>query len=230
MKILTIIPARCGSKGIKDKNIIDICKKPLIIYTIEVANELKKENLVDEVIVSTDCNKIANIAKEYGVNVPFFRPKKISGDKAKSIEFILHAIEFFEIQNRFFDAILLLQPTSPIRTLKLLKDAINTFKKGNEPSLISVYKEEYINELVMYNINNNKLNPLNPNHNKGIRRQEHKEIYIRNGSIYLTKVIFLKQKKLIISDNPLFIKMNKSDSINIDTIEDIKLLRKRFCK
>ena len=230
MKILTIIPARCGSKGVKDKNVINICNKPLIAYSIESANLLKENNLVDEVIVSTDCNKIADVAKKYGANVPFLRPKEIAKDNSKSIEFMLHAIEFFERQNRFFDAILLLQPTSPIRSFEVLKKAILLFEKENEPSLISVYKEEYINELVMYNINNNRLIPLNKNHNKGIRRQEHKEIYIRNGAIYLTKVSYLKKEKLIISDNPLFVEMKKSDSINIDTIEDVELLRTKLCR
>ena len=89
MKILQIIPARCGSKGIKDKNIIDVCGKPLISYSIDLALELKKNNLVDTVLVSTDCEKIANISKYYGANVPFLRPDNISNDTAKSIEYYL---------------------------------------------------------------------------------------------------------------------------------------------
>lgn len=96
MKILAIIPARCGSKAIKDKNIINVCGKPLIAYSIEPALKLLAESFIDKVIISTDCERIATIAEKHGAEVPFLRPEAIAGDKAKSIEFILHAIEFFE--------------------------------------------------------------------------------------------------------------------------------------
>jgi CMP-N-acetylneuraminic acid synthetase len=230
LKILALIPARCGSKGIKDKNIVDICNKPLIAYTIEQALALKQVNLVNEVIVSTDCEKIANVAKIYGANVPFLRPKNISGDNAKSISFIIHALEFYSQNNIEFDAVLLLQPTSPLRNVNLLNEAINKFIKYDAESLISVYKEEYINDLVMYKANNNQLIPLNPLHNVGVRRQEHGAIFVRNGAIYLTKCEYLKHEKKIISDSPLMIEMTKSQSINIDTEEDLVLLRKILCK
>ena len=110
--------------------------------------------------------------RKFGAEVPFLRPDSISKDKSKSIEFILHAINFYEEKNIFFDAVLLLQPTSPMRDLALLKKAINLFKENNEDSLISCYKEEYINDLVMYKYGKGaKLKPLNIQHNKGVRRQ-----------------------------------------------------------
>ncbi len=231
MNILCIIPARCGSKGIKNKNIIDVCGKPLIAYTIEKALNLKNNNLIDKVIVSTDCDTIANISINLGAGVPFLRPKDISNDKAKSIDFILHAINFYEQKDINYDAILLLQPTSPIRDIKILKKSIEIFKNDDANSLISVYKEEYINDLVMYrNINNKSLKPLNELHNKGVRRQEHGSVYVRNGSVYITKVAYLKKEKQIISNKPLFIEMNKNSSINIDTHEDLDLIRKILCK
>lgn len=231
MKILTIIPARCGSKGIKDKNITDVCGKPLISYSIELGLELKHNSLVDTVMVSTDCEKIAAVAKEYGADVPFLRPENISNDTAKSIEYYLHAIDFYKQKNIKFDAVLLLQPTSPLRTFELLKNAIEIFESKNKDSLISVYKEEYINDLVMYkNTSDVDLKPINENHNKGVRRQEHGSTYVRNGAIYLTKVSHILEKQFIISDNPLFIEMKKSDSLNIDTMEDLELVRKTLCK
>jgi len=231
MNILCIIPARCGSKGIKNKNIIDVCGKPLIAYTIEKALNLKNNNLIDKVIVSTDCDTIANISINLGAGVPFLRPKDISNDKAKSIDFILHAINFYEQKDINYDAILLLQPTSPIRDIKILKKSIEIFKNDDANSLISVYKEEYINDLVMYrNINNKSLKPLNELHNKGVRRQEHGSVYVRNGSVYITKVAYLKKEKQIISNKPLFIEMNKNSSINIDTMEDLEYVRNILCK
>jgi CMP-N,N'-diacetyllegionaminic acid synthase len=231
MKILTIIPARCGSKGIKDKNIIDVWGKPLIAYSIELGLELKKNSLVDTVMVSTDCEKIANVAKKYDADVPFLRPGDIASDTAKSIEYYLHVLGFYKQRNIEFDAVLLLQPTSPLRTFELLKNAIEIFKSEDEDSLISVYKEEYINDLVMYkNTSEVDLKPLDESHNKGVRRQDHESTFVRNGAVYLTKVAHILEKQLIISDNPLFIEMKKSDSLNIDTMEDLELVRKTLCK
>lgn len=231
MRILTIIPARCGSKGIKNKNIIDLCGKPLIAYSINQALELKAQGLVNKVIVSTDCQKIADVALRFGAEIPFLRPKEISGDNAKSVEFILHALNFYENIQEYFDAVLLLQPTSPMRSYDILNKSIKLFKSFNKDSLISVYKEEYINDLVMYkNIDEKELHPLNPLHNKGVRRQEHGSVYVRNGSIYITSTEYLKRDKLIISDSPLFVEMSKMDSINIDTIDDLELLKRSLCK
>jgi CMP-N,N'-diacetyllegionaminic acid synthase len=226
LKILTIIPARCGSKGVPDKNIIDICGKPLISYSIEQALALKKKGLVDTVIVSTDCKKISDISIKYGASVPFLRPKEISTDESKSIDYYMHAIDFFEDKGVFFDAILLLQPTSPIRSHKLLIEAIQLFNEKENDSLISVYEEEYINDLVMYKLDKlNNLVSLNRLHNKGVRRQDHSGIYVRNGTIYITKIPFIKNTKTIVSDNSSYIQMSKLDSVNIDTTEDLYLAR-----
>jgi len=225
--ILCIIPARGGSKGIKDKNIIDVNGKPLIAYSIELANKLKDKSLVSRVIVSTDSERIANIAKTCGAEIPFLRPIEISTDKSKSIDFILHALDFYEANFVHFDAVLLLQPTSPIRTVDEVEKAISIYNSNESESLISCYKEEYINDLVMYRCKAEyKLEPLNINHNKGVRRQDHGSIFVRNGSIYLTKTDYLKETHQIISDTPLLFEMKKNDSINIDTIEDLELVRK----
>ena len=110
-KILCIIPARSGSKGIKNKNIIQVGGHPLISLSIKEACELKKHSLVADVIVSTDSNKIAKIALKYGASVPFIRPRKISGDTAKSVDLIIHALNFFQNKGKVYDAVLLMQPT-----------------------------------------------------------------------------------------------------------------------
>ena len=229
-KILCIIPARCGSKGVKKKNIIDVCGTPLISHSIKDACEIKRQGLISRVIVSTDCDEISDVAKKHGAEVPFLRPKKLSGDSAKSIDFILHALGYFEKKGESYDSVLLLQPTSPIRGFDLLKASIDVFNESEKDSLISCYKEEYVNDLVMYHKDGVLLKPLNRLHNKGVRRQEHGESYVRNGSIYLTKSNYLVRTRQIISNTPLLIEMSKLDSINIDTLEDVEMLRSKLCK
>jgi CMP-N-acetylneuraminic acid synthetase len=231
--ILVLIPARGGSKGIPNKNIIDVGGQPLIKYSIDIALALKESNLVNTVLVSTDYQNIADLSVQLGAEVPFLRPPELSLDNSKTIDAILHALDWFEInQNKSFDAVLLLQPTSPLRSVDDLKKAIQDFYSTHAESLISVYKEEYINDLVMYKRTTDNPNfgrPLNELHNKGVRRQDHGSVFVRNGSIYLSLVSLLK-KGLIISDNPLLFEMSKSSSINLDTPEDLILLRNTLCK
>jgi CMP-N,N'-diacetyllegionaminic acid synthase len=227
MKILTIIPARGGSKGIPKKNIIDVNGKPLIAYTIEPALQVMQQGFVDKVIVSTDSEEIAAVAKSYGAEVPFLRPEHISGDKAKSVDFMQHALDFYHSEGIIYDAVLLLQPTSPLRNASDLIAAINTFQESNNDSLISAYEEAYINDLVIYKLaEDGKTSiPVSPLHNKGVRRQDHGSLYVRNGCIYISSAGLIK-KGLVIGEQPLMYIMDKNRSVNVDTPEDLELLRK----
>ena len=227
MKIICIIPARGGSKGIPQKNIIDVRGKPLIAYSIEPAIKAMELGLIDKVIVSTDSIEIADISKKYGAEIPFLRPDDISGDKAKSIEFIEHALSFYKNAGINYDAVLLLQPTSPLRTLEDLISALNLFVDSNNDSLISAYEEEYINDLVIYKLSEDGKTsiPINQLHNKGVRRQEHGSMYVRNGCIYISSTELIN-KGYVIGAAPLMYTMDKNKSVNIDTLEDLELLRK----
>ena len=225
-KILAIIPARGGSKGIIDKNIVDINGMPLLQYTVDPLLNLLNKNFVNEAILSTDSQKIASIGKGLGINVPFLRPSEISNDKAKSIDFVLHALEFYSNQNQYFDSVLILQPTSPLRTYNNIKKSIIAFDLSKSDSLISCYKEDYINSLTTYTKEGDFAIPINPNHNMAVRRQDHSVSYVRNGAIYLTKVDYLTKNKSIISDKPLMFEMPKHKSINIDTEEDLIMIKK----
>ena len=227
MKIICIIPARGGSKGIPKKNIIDVRGKPLIAYSIEPAIEAMELGLIDKVIVSTDSIEIADISKKYGAEIPFLRPDDISGDKAKSIEFIEHALSFYKNLGINYDAVLLLQPTSPLRTLEDLISALKLFVESNNDSLISAYEEEYINDLVIYKLSEDGKTsiPVNQLHNKGVRRQEHGSLYVRNGCIYISSTELIS-KGYVIGAAPLMYTMDKNKSVNVDTLEDLELLRK----
>lgn len=225
--MLTIIPARGGSKGIPKKNIIDVNGKPLIAYTIEPAIQALREGLVDKVIVSTDSEEIAELAATCGAEIPFLRPESISGDKAKSIEFIQHALQYYDKRGERFDAVLLLQPTSPLRTIEDIRSAIKLYRESGNDSLISCYEEEYINDLVIYKLDKDGKTsiPVSPLHNKGVRRQDHGSTYVRNGCIYISGRELL-EKGFVIGDSPLMLVMEKNRSVNVDTLEDLELLRK----
>ena len=229
MRLLCIIPARCGSKGIPYKNIIDIGGKPLIQYTIEIAKKLKDQGKVDELIVSTDCKEVADISEKLGAKVPFLRPRNLSDDKAKSIDYILHALNFYEGIGQKYDAVIVLQPTSPLKTYNNVVGAIDVFNEYQGDSLISTYKEETINNLIMYHKDKNQAIPLSKDHNKGTRRQDHGAVYVRNGAIYITNTTYLKKRQRIISDVPLMYEMSKKNSINIDNYEDLDRVRELLC-
>ncbi|MDQ1284082.1 MAG: CMP-N,N-diacetyllegionaminic acid synthase [Patescibacteria group bacterium] len=224
-KGLIVVPARGGSKGIKNKNIVDVGGDPLILYTINPALKIKKDGLADGVIVSTDSLKIADIAKKLGADVPFLRPKKISGDKAKSIDFILHALYHFEERGVFFDYVVLLQPTSPLRSYEDIEGAIKLYMDSENDSLISVCREERVDETELYYNKKGIGIPLSPNHNKGIRRQDIRPMFTRNAAIYITATEYLKKERRIISDNPALYEMPIERSLDIDTKEDLKELR-----
>ena len=231
MRILGIIPARGGSKGIPRKNLADLCGRPLIAWSIQTGNELVSMGALARCIVSTDDEEIAGVARNLGADVPFMRPSNAATDTSKSAEYVFHALEALKGLDDPYDAFMLLQPTSPCRNSLNIAKATKSFCDANADSLISCYQEDYVNDLVMYSeVGSGFLRPLNPNHNKGVRRQDHGPSYVRNGALYITKVSYFYKTKSLISDQPLLMRMSKLDSIDVDTPEDLVLLRAVLCK
>lgn len=180
MKILGIIPARGGSKGIKLKNIQKIAGKPLINYTIESA----KKSKINKIIVSTDNKKIAKIAKSAGAEVPFLRPKKISKDSTSTNEVLHHALNFLKLkQNYEPDIIIILQPTSPLRSSKMINDSINLLKKSKCSSVVSILKIK-THPYAAFWKKKNYLEPFRRDYKKFSRRQTYPDLYYPTGSIY----------------------------------------------
>lgn len=223
--MLAIIPARGGSKGIPKKNIIEIGGKPLIAYSIESALEAKSKGFLDKVIVSTDDVEIKQIAELYGADVPFLRPASLATDKAKSIDFMLHAYKFYFDKGVDFQNIILLQPTSPLRTCDDIVESIKIYRNSDYDSLISCYKEEYICDLVTYMKESNYIVPLNPKHNEGIQRQEIPDHYVRNGAIYISKCKWLRDTHKVFGGKMGMYEMEKERSVNIDTYYDLELAK-----
>jgi CMP-N-acetylneuraminic acid synthetase len=230
MKVLAIIPARGGSKGVPRKNIIEIKGKPLICYSIEAGLKAKENGIIDTLVVSTDDEEIADISRTAGADVPFLRPDYLSNDTAKSVDVMIHAYEFYKEKGNEFDTLLLLQPTTPLRTTEDIGEALAIYKESNVSSLISCYKEEYICDLVSYHKDGNMAIALNSKHNGGGRRQEIPDLYVRNGAIYITSVNQMIKNHKVFDEVPAMYVMPKERSINIDCMDDVEMLRWKLSK
>ena len=206
MKILILITARAGSKRIIKKNKKLLGKKPLIFWTLQVAKKIK--NICD-ILVSTDDNEIAIFSKKNGVLVPWLRPKVLSGDNISSERAALHALKWYENQVQKVDGLLLLQPTSPFRNLKIFKKIINSYKKNFNKNYISVSKSKSFNISKNFKKNNN------------IRNN-----YIPNGSFYLISPKDLRNKKSFAPNNSIPLIINSMDeSLDIDDRNDWNLAK-----
>ncbi len=231
MRILGIVPARGGSKGIPRKNLADVCGQPLIAYSIETGRQLLTNGTLARCIVSTDDHEIAACAMALGADVPFMRPSAAATDTAKALAYVLHALDALEPQDGVYDAVMLLQPTSPMRDTGAIAAAVGRFETSKSDSLISCYREEYINDLVMYDPQaDGTLIPRNPLHNKGVRRQEHGPAMVRNGALYVTRTSYIKETGSMVCDRPILLEMSKLESVDVDAPEDLILLRALMCK
>ena len=222
MKILGIIPARGGSKGIPGKNIKLLGGKPLLHFTVEAA---KSSSFLERCILSSEDDKIIKVAQELGLEVPFKRPKDLSGDNSSSLDVIKHAIEFFESKNEFFDAVCLLQATSPFRTKSLIDKAILKFKESGADSLISVREvpAEYNPHWVFEEGEPNLLAIATGESEIISQRQKLPKAYHRDGSIYLSKTSVIKNQNSLYGEKISFIDTTGSSYVNIDEPEDWKM-------
>lgn len=231
MRILGIVPARGGSKGIPRKNLEDVCGRPLVAWSIKSGQQLLATGVLARCIVSTDDEEIAAVARAHGADVPFLRPAEAATDSAKAIAYVLHALNTLEPTDGPYDAVMILQPTSPRRDHVAIAKAVARLTVSDANSLISCYQEDYINELVMYEDDGNgRIRPRHPDHNKGVRRQEHGSTMVRNGAVYVTRVPYLLSTGQLVCDHPVLLRMEKIDSIDVDTPDDLELLRAVLCR
>lgn len=219
MKILGIIPARGGSKGVPGKNIKLLLDKPLIAYTIEQA---KVSQMLDKVILSTDDLKIAEVAIEYALDVPFMRPDALAQDSSGSLGVVQHALNFFEAQGESFDAVCLLQVTSPYRPDGVIDDAIRLFIKEKPDSLVSVRKvPDEFNPHWTFEIEKDNRLKISTGEKKIIpRRQELPPAYHRDGAIYITSTDTIKNKGTLLGNDIIAFPIESPKLINIDTMDD----------
>ena len=215
--ILAIIPARGGSKELPQKNILDIGGKPLIAWTIEAALKAK---CVSRVIVSTDDPKISQISKLFGAEVPFIRPKSLSTDTANTVDVLAHAIKMLPEYNQ----VVLLQPTSPLRTFEDLDCAYNLWKATTAYSCVSV-RASLDNPWLMFTKHNGRLVKLLENPQNSLRRQELPKSFTLNGAFYFINTKLFMKNRSLISNNTMMFEMPIDKSIDIDTLSDLEIAK-----
>lgn len=206
---LAVIPARGGSKGVLGKNIKELAGKPLIAWTIE---EAKASKYITRLILTSDDPKIIQVAKEYGCDVPFVRPSELAKDTTLSIDPVLHAI----VQCPGYDYVILLQPTSPLRTVNDIDNAIEKLLNENKEFCVSVV-ETSESPYWMYKMNKEKIiEPLLTNEPIALRRQDLPVTYSLNGAIYIAKTKELQTKKTFLTKDTIGYVMSKENSYDID--------------
>lgn len=215
-KILALIPARGGSKGIKGKNIINLNGKPLIAYSITASLASK---YIDATVVSTDSLKIADVAKVYGASVPFMRPAELASDRAKTVDVVLHALKTLAAEWEEFDVLLLLQPTQPLRTVDDIDAAIELFYQKGKRSLASISLVEDHPLLIRKIDKDGKMQPL-LNESSTCRRQDMECYYKINGCIYINSITELSADTSF-NDNQVPFVMEREHSVDIDEMKDI---------
>lgn len=213
--MIAIIPARGGSKGLPGKNILPLCGKPMIAYTIEAA---KQSKYIDHVIVSTDDQKIAEIALQYGAEVPFLRPDFLASDTAQAVDNYIYTIERLSKEwNTPIEEFVVLQPTSPLRIAEDIDGAIEMFMEKQADSVISYTPEAHPVRWHKYLDENNAFVDIFDT--TIANRQDLKTSYYPNGAVYVFRFSMIKERKYYTDKSYGFV-MPRVRSVDIDYKED----------
>lgn len=218
-KVIAIIPARGGSKGLPRKNILEVEGKPLLAWTI---TEGLKSKFIDKIILSSEDQELQEVAKKWDCEVPFSRPQELATDEANTADVIIHAMEEL---NEVYDYIVLLQPTSPLRSHDDIDNCIEKCQKNNSSSCVSVSEPEK-SPFWMYFLNeSNQMKPVIDIPNRPSRRQELPSIYALNGAVYVVKWKPFKKSKKFVTDDTIAHIMPKERAIDIDTELDFNIFK-----
>lgn len=220
MEVLCIIPARSGSKGIHNKNIVQLVGKPLIAYTIEAAINSK---LITRTIVSTDSEEYALVARNYGAEVPFLRPTEFASDKVHAVYPVIDCLERLMITEKYFpEIVIMLLPTSPLRQPKHIDDSIRLYLQKGNGSVVSITNANhprYIKKII-----NGLLYPYEKfDGTPNFQRQELEKVYEGNGSIFVTSVKTLLEHRTFHVEKVYPYVMEKRYSIDINDQYDLEI-------
>lgn len=216
-RVLAIIPARGGSKGVLRKNIRLVAGRPLIAWTIE---EAKKSKYIDRVILSSDDDEIIKVARRWVCEAPFVRPGKLAEDNAPVVESVLHALDAL---NEEFDYLVLLQPTSPLRLAEDIDSCIEKCILEDAPACVAV-TAPCKNPYWMYHVDGKgRLRPIIKQKDIFLLRQQVKNVYALNGAVYVAETGWFKKNKKFICRDTVAYQMPENRSIDIDTELDLRV-------
>jgi N-acylneuraminate cytidylyltransferase/CMP-N,N'-diacetyllegionaminic acid synthase len=218
--MLAIIPARGNSKGLKNKNILNLNGKPLISYSI---TEALKSKLISRVMVVTDSIKIAEISKKFGAEVPFIRPQHLAKDNSMIIDTYIYTLEFLKNKKQVYKEFVSLLPTSPLRTSYDIDESIKLFKKKKAKTLISITNLDKPVEWNLFLSKKSRIKKYLENNSAILNRQNYKPLFVPNGSIYIFNYSFLKKTREYYNNRTYGYFMPKSKSVDIDKDIDFKL-------
>ncbi len=221
-KYLYLIPARGGSKGIPGKNIRPLCGIPLIGHTISQALEVATP---EDVVVTTDDEAIAGTARAHGASVPFMRPARLASDTASSRDAILHAIDWMECHGRHYDAVVLLQPTSPLRRADDIRRCVDAFEKalraGDAPDMAVTVCEARTNPYYSaFETDTDGFLHISKGDGHYTRRQDAPKVWEFNGAVYVIDVAALRREEISRLRRTLPVDMPADRSIDLDTLAD----------
>lgn len=218
MRNIAIIPARSGSKGLKDKNIKELNGKPLLWYTIQAAIN---SGCFDEVMVSTDSELYASVAKENGASVPFLRSEEQSGDNAGSWGVVEEVLQKYETLGKEYDSVCLLQPTSPLRRTEDILAAYELLNDKNADAVTSVCEVDHSPLWTMKLDETCSLSDFRKNL-VNVPRQKLGQYFRLNGAIYIKRIRY-GEKITLLDEKEYAVIMDRRHSVDIDTIEDFEL-------
>lgn len=222
MKVLGLVTARGGSKGLPGKNIRDLCGKPLIAWTIDAA---KTAGVLDAIVVSTDDPVIATVAEQFGAEVPFLRPELLAGDSASSIDVVLHALDTLAARGREFDLVVLLEPTSPLREPSDIEQGVTQLVSSGAGALVSVCQAECTHPAFMYRQGEgHRLMPFLERQPTGLRRQELEPLFFLEGTLYISKVDVLRANRSFYHADTIGYLVPKWKSLEIDDMDDFLMV------
>jgi N-acylneuraminate cytidylyltransferase len=219
MKTLVIIPARGGSKGIPRKNIKPLNGKPLVYYTIDCARAICSD---EDICVSTDDAEIISVVEKYGLKVPFVRPAELASDTAGTYEVLLHALDFYEKQGRHYDAVVLLQNTSPFRKAEQVKEALGLYN-DNVDMVVSVKECDANPYYCVFEEDANGYLHVCKGDGTFFRRQDAPKVYEYNGAIYIMNAETLKTTHMHKMQKRVKYVMDELSSFDFDTMWDWKM-------
>lgn len=219
-RCLAIIPARAGSKGLRGKNTVPLGGKPLIAHTIEAA---RAAHSIQRIVVSTESEEIAHIARQYGAEVPFLRPAELAQDETPMLPVLQHVLsQLTATEGHQFEIVVLLQPTSPLRRAEDIDRAVTLLEQTRADSVISLCAAEH-HPAWMKRIERDCVLPFLENGPEVTRRQDLPPVYRLNGAIYVTRAQVLLQGNAILGRDTRALIMDNESSVDIDTPLDMKL-------